>query len=233
MKREYFIPGKDLAKQLWLQNFAAKLPTYAAKYGITAAEVTDTTNGSDYFAYWLNYKNRQEGFTKKVTKFKNEMRDGIDGNAASQAPVAPTFEAAPTAVSPGIFTRVASIVKVIKAKTNYTVSDGEDMGIEGSVAASKNLSEMKPVFNLRITSGGHPEIVWSKEGMDGIHIYVDRGSGTWQWLAMDSYPNYTDTSPLPAAGVAALWQYKIVYRLDDEEVGQFSDVASISVTGNV
>lgn len=233
MKKEYFIPGQDLQKQLWQQNFAGKLPTYATKYGITPAEVTDTTNGSVYFAYWLNYKNQQEEFAKKVTQFKNEMRDGVGDNAPSQAPIAPTFAVAPTAVSPGIFARITSIAKVIKAKTNYAISDGEDLGIEGSVTAGRDINAMKPLFTLRLASGGHPEIVWSKEGMDGIHIYVDRGIGSWQLLAMDSFPNYTDTAPLPVAGVALVWQYKLVYRLNDEEVGQFSDVASISVSGNV
>lgn len=34
---------------------------------------------------------------------------------------------------------------------------------------------------------------------------------------------------LPAAGISAVRKYKAIYRLNDEQVGQWSDVASISV----
>jgi hypothetical protein len=36
MSKKAFMPRPDLEKNEWLQNFAAKLPTYAAKYNIAA-----------------------------------------------------------------------------------------------------------------------------------------------------------------------------------------------------
>lgn len=36
-------------KLKWLQNFANKLGTYSAKYGITAAEVADMVASSAYY----------------------------------------------------------------------------------------------------------------------------------------------------------------------------------------
>ena len=44
-------------------------------------------------------------------------------------------------------------------------------------------------------------------------------------------PDYLDTAALPAAGTSAVWKYKAIYRLNDEQVGQWSDIASISVMG--
>ena len=38
-------------------------------------------------------------------------------------------------------------------------------------------------------------------------------------------------SPLPAAGTSAVWKYKAIYRLNDAQVGQWSDVATIGVMG--
>jgi hypothetical protein len=35
----------------------------------------------------------------------------------------------------------------------------------------------------------------------------------------------------PTAGQSALWKYKGIYRLNDERVGQWSDVVSIPVAG--
>jgi hypothetical protein len=67
--------------------------------------------------------------------------------------------------------------------------------------------------------------------MDGLEILVDRGTGAFGFLALDTIPDYLDTAPLPAAGSSAVWKYKAIYRLADEQVGQWSDVASISVMG--
>jgi hypothetical protein len=47
----------------------------------------------------------------------------------------------------------------------------------------------------------------------------------------DTYPNYTDTSNLPAAGTSAVWRYKAIYRYGDAQAGLWSDVVSITVTG--
>jgi hypothetical protein len=49
------------------------------------------------------------------------------------------------------------------------------------------------------------------------------------YLAIDTVPDYLDSIPLPAPGAGDVWRYKAIYRLHDEQVGQWSDTASISV----
>jgi len=231
MAKQYFLPRPDLEKNEWLQNFAAKLPTYSAKYNIAAAEVTDTTDGAAYFAYWLNAKNLTEEYSKKFTQFKNELRDGIPaGTTPSLVPAPPVLGVVPTAVAPGILVRAAAIANVIKSKSNYTVGDGNDLGIEGA-ETSFDPATMKPEIKIRLIEGGKPEIVWKKAGMDSIEIWVDRGTGVFAFLAIDTVPNYTDTFALPAAGATAIWKYKAIYRVDDAHVGMWSDVVSQTVTG--
>jgi len=68
--------------------------------------------------------------------------------------------------------------------------------------------------------------------MDGIEIWVDRGDGKGFLLsAIDTIPDYLDTAPLPGGWHECRWKYKAIYRLNDEQVGQWSDIASISVMG--
>ena len=38
---------------------------------------------------------------------------------------------------------------------------------------------------------------------------------------------YLDTATLPAPGAGAVWRYKAIYRLHDEQVGQWSDSISV------
>jgi hypothetical protein len=230
MTKKYFIPRQEADKVTWLQNFANKLSAYASKYGITAAEVSDMVAAALYYAYWANYINQHSEFVKKLPQYRTELRDGLpDGATASVVPTPPTLGVVPPAVAPGIFKRAAAIAGVIKKRVVYTEADGLDLGIEGSEAAKADIQSAKPSISIRLVQGGKPEIVWTKGDFDGIDIYVDRGNGSWVFLATDTYPNYTDNSPLPASGTAAVWKYKVIYKYDDEVAGDWSDVVSITV----
>ena len=55
--------------------------------------------------------------------------------------------------------------------------------------------------------------------------WVDRNDGNgFVFLVIN-----TDPTPLPAPGTNAVWNYKAIYRLHDEQVGQWSDVVSVTV----
>lgn len=230
MAKQSFMPRNDADKQLWLQNFANKLGTYGTKYVISAAEVTDMQESNTYFTYWLNYTNQYNEYLKKLTGYKNELKDGIvAGATAAVVPTPPVMAAVPTAVAPGVFKRAAAIAGVIKSRTNYTEADGKDLGIEGTEIVPPDLINAKPSIGIRLVQGGKPEVMWAKGDFDGVDIYADRGNGTWVFIATDNYPNYIDNTPLPATGTAAVWKYKAIYKYDDEQVGAYSDVVSITV----
>jgi hypothetical protein len=231
MSKQPFLPRTDLGKMDWLKNFAGKLGFYAAKYNISPAQVTDMLNSLPYFIYWMDYRKKYEDYLYKLTEFKNELINGVAAGAQdSVQPAPPMLEPPPMTVSSGIFKRATSIANVIKSQAIYTVADGNDLGIEGAESVM-DIHNMKPVLNLHLIAGGHPEIKWTKQRMDGIEIYVDRGSGNWELLAYDTFPNYTDTAPLPALGSSMIWKYKAIYRYNDEQAGLWSDEVKITVSG--
>jgi len=45
----------------------------------------------------------------------------------------------------------------------------------------------------------------------------------------DTTPNYTDSAPQPAT--QAIWKYKAIYRIDDQQAGQWSQEVSVVVGG--
>jgi hypothetical protein len=89
---------------------------------------------------------------------------------------------------------------------------------------------MKPILDLSLQAG-HPNVGWSKQGMDSIEIWVDRATGTFVFMTIDTMPDSVDTAALPPAGTSAVWKYKAIYRMSDEQVGHWSDVATIGVIG--
>jgi hypothetical protein len=231
MKKNYnFIPTRDDAKDLWLKNFATKLPQFVSKYSISAAEQADITQGSALFTYWLNYKNQNDEYNRKLAQYKNELRDGIEtGITPSIVPAFPSPGVAPTATAPGIFVRAGSVAVRIKKHVAYTIADGFDLGIEATSTTGVNLNTVKPQIRVHLIEDGNPEILWVKKSMDQIEIHVDRGEG-YELLVFDTYPNYTDTNTLEP-GTATVWKYKAIYIKKDVRVGFWSDEVTITVTG--
>lgn len=232
--KKRFIPLAIADRVLWLANFAAKLPAYVAKYGLTPADATDMANAAAYLGWLIDYLNVAEPSIQKARQFARQLMDGAPDDApAALPPTAIALPPAPTAVAPDIFGRAAGLAAAIKARPNYNPADGDDLGIEGETVTGKPKAEMQPELRVRAGNGGHPEVVWVKSGMDGIRIYVDRGNGQFVLLAMDTVPNYIDTHALPPAGQSAVWRYRGIYVEDDAEVGQPSDVVSFTVTGGI
>lgn len=227
--KNFYLPKAENARVSWIQNFDVKLPNYAAKYGISAAELADVRQSSLGLAFYVGYAGQIAEYSKKMNTFKVELASGSIG--ALSLPVAPSIGTPPALPPAGIFKRVASVVSKIKNHLQYTENDGIDLGIEGTVSRTVDPSVVKPVISVRIITDGHPEINWTKGGHDGIEIQVDKGNNTWQFLGVDLKPNFTDTTALPPTGTTELRRYRAIYIEDDHHIGLWSDVAEISVIG--
>lgn len=230
MKTQY-LPKDDPGKARWLKNFASKTPTYAAALGITPAEQTSIENDSAMYDYVVTtvhpaYKTK----VQDITAFKNILRDGPAGTPTPPVPAALTLPAAPTPVEPGIFRRVAKFVQRLKNHPNYTVNMGEDLGIIGQ-ELSFNKSELKPRLKGALDAN-RPKIMWVKgRFVDSIDLYVDRQlNNNYEYLTNDSKPHYIDDYPMPPDAASVVYRYKGIYRIGDEQVGQFSDPITITVT---
>jgi len=65
-----------------------------------------------------------------------------------------------------------------------------------------------------------------------LEIWVDRNdSNVFVFLTINAEPNTTDPAPLPPIGTSMVWKYRTICRFHDEQVGQWSDVMSVTVMG--
>lgn len=226
---KFYLPRAESKRVLWLQNFSSKLPAYAVKYNISASDITDMAGCAESYAYWVDTANKLGVYSKKLNTFKREFASGTAGLLT--APLAPTLAVAPPLPPQGVFKRVSAIVNSIKGKSVYAQNDGLDLGIQASAAEMSDLSTLKPVISVRISTDGRPEIVWNKGDNDGVEIQVDKGDGTWQFLGIGLRPNYTNKSALPELGKAEVWRHRAIYIDNDQHIGQWSNVAEIAVIG--
>ncbi len=225
MQKVFYLPTTDIGKAEWIENFSSKLSGHASALGISAGTVTDVEKDSANFGAMVTYQHNLKEYGTQVTAFKNILRDGGTLSVLTDPPI---FVEPGTLVS-GIFERVVKLVQVIKNNANYTVAIGEDLGIIGSDIVP-DYNSLKPILKYELKTG-HPNIVWTKGIADAIKFKVDRGTGTYEFLAIDSIPDYLDTHALPPLGQSAIWKYVAVYMHHDEEVGNWSEPLSVTVTG--
>ncbi len=222
-----YLPKSDSGKAEFLANFATKLSGYSAALGLTAGTVTNVEHIAATFQWVLDVQQLYATHAQDWTSFKNQLRDGPVGGAITPPP-APALPAAPTLPASGydIFKTISMLVQTIKNNAAYTTAMGEDLGIVGA-GQTFDPQTGKPTLALSAFNNDQVRVAWKKGNFQGMRIDVDRGTGGWTFLATDSVPDYIDTHPLPAAPTT--WKYRAVYRLDDVNVGEWSDTAQITV----
>jgi len=111
---------------------------------------------------------------------------------------------------------------------NYTSTIGYELWLIGGEQKIDS-STWQPVLSSYLQAG-HPVIVWNKGKASAVEIWVDRtNDNNFVLLSVNTKPNVTDLTPLPAGGSGALWKYKAIYHLDDQPVGLWSNIISVTV----
>jgi hypothetical protein len=232
MPNKTFLPSSDKDRAVWLKNFANKIGTYQPTLGLTVAEVSAVQADSAIFSYTVDMVEVYKNESQKRVAFKNILGYGEIGTPLPLFPANPTLSAPPALVPAGIFKRLAKLIQKIKNSALYNDSMGQDLGIIAPEVTLDAIA-MQPLLKGALDAG-RPLIKWKKGQADSIDIYVDRKDGKgFTFLANDSHPDYVDTFELPSAQSAAVWDYKAIYRINDEQVGDFSETLSVTVTREV
>ncbi len=226
MAKSYYLPTDDGGKADLLAHFAAKLPQYADTLEISAADVASAQADAANFRYDLQCQQHSQAYAQQWTNHKNILRDGGADHADPPAPL--ILPEGPPPVAPGVIPRFTALVQRIKNHKKYTPAIGQDLGIVGSEQVI-DTSTWKPSLGVKVEAK-RPTVTWTKGKADALEIWVNRGDG-FVFLAIDLKPDYPDTAPLPAPGGSALWKYRAIYILDDQQVGQWSDDISVTVGG--
>lgn len=195
---------------------------------MSAADLASVSADAAAFRYALQAQQRVQATAQQWTAYKILLRDG--GAAHASPPGAPVLPAPKETVAPGVIARFTTLVTRLKNHPAYTPATGQDLGIIGPEQVI-DPAAWKPVLGIK-TQAGRPTVTWTKGDADALEIWVDRGTGAgFVFLSIDLNPDYPDSAALPAPDRSAIWKYRAIYRLNDEPVGQWSDVISVTVGG--
>ena len=235
VKHNSYYPIRQGDQVAWLANFSSKLPGYATALGLASGQIAANTADCGWLIYILElWLPAVRAYEKACTGASVTAQTGA-GSGAMSLPTftAPALPTGVTAVAPGALERIFALVQVIKNSGKCTDAIGEDLGIIGSVATGPDLSTVEPLITAKV-SGGAVKIGWGYAGNaawpSGCEIQVDRADGHgFVLLTVDTTPNYVDTQPFPAT--KTVWSYKAIYRANDAQVGQWSQIVTVAVGG--
>lgn len=227
-----YLPNSDKAKALWLKNFALKLTIHGENVGILPAEIIGVSNDAASFIYAIQLVEADKSSLARNVALKKLLISGEGTGPLTFHQTPPVTTQPPLAVNPGIFKRLAGLVQRIKFHPNYNESIGKDLGIIAP-KANNNRASLKPIISGGLDAN-RPLIKWKKGSADSIDIYVDRSDGNgFVFLANDVTPDYMDSFPIPQDKETVVWAYKGIYRIKDDQIGEFSDIIKIAVARQV
>jgi hypothetical protein len=237
MTRQAFYPIRVADQILWLGNLSNKFTGHAPVLGVTVAKCEAAIADARWLIYILGSWLPAVRAWQKACTIATELAQSGEGTATFVLPlfVPPALPGAagglPAVIArpPGALDRIFDIISEIKESDTYTDAIGLDLGVIGSGKTPPDLASIQPVLKVR-TVGNKVQIDWGWAGnsafLDQLEIQVDRGSG-YEVLTFDTTPGYTDSAAFPATPTK--WKYRAIYRLDDQQVGQWSAEASVTV----
>ncbi len=231
VKRQDYYPSRIGDQVNWLDNYAAKLPIHGATLGVIAADITASVNDAKYANYVLGT------WLTAVRAFSPSTTDAVDDvlTGGGTAPVVlPTFTAPPlpagvTAAPPGALNRIFVLVARMKLSPGYTTAIGTDLGIVGSEVTGKAL----PKFSADLLQGAGCQCVklmFAKYGHMGVYIESRRGTGAWEFQAIDTESPYMDERPLLVAGQPEVREYRMRFWDKGTPNGDWTDVVKVTVS---
>jgi hypothetical protein len=233
MKHNVYYPIRIADQIVWLTNFRNKLASHAGALGLTPAQVTAILADCDWLIYCLQaWLPAVRAWAQSCTDAIGETQSGVS-TAAQLLPVfaPPQLPNGVVSVNFGVLTRLFALVTSIKGGGKCTDSIATDLGIVGTEQVGPDLTSVQPILAASI-SGNQVTVKWGWQGnvayLDSCEIWVDRGDAKgFVLLTIDTTPGYTDTQPFPAG--KAVWTYKAIYRVEDNQVGIWSQPVSINV----
>jgi hypothetical protein len=231
MQRQKYYPSRIADQIVWLSNYADKAPDYLTAVGMGALGTPTVTD-----ARWLIYVLGL--WLTDVRSFNRAATEDIElalAGPGSGAPMVLTEFTVPglppntTPVEAGALTRIFKVVAQFKEATGYTTAMGEDLGVIG---AEDTADHPTPKYSLALGQGAGCQCVdisFTKYTHQGVYIESKRGTGNWEFVAIDTEKPYTDDRPLSNPAQPEVREYRLRFWDKGTPNGPWSEVQKITV----
>ncbi|CAN5298561.1 hypothetical protein BH10ACI1_BH10ACI1_11560 [soil metagenome] len=148
------------------------------------------------------------------------------------APAAPVYQTItlPAGAMLGIEKDCRDFAGLLKEQLNYDKADGLDLMIERVKAEGLNPEEAQPMLKLSVSASGAVSVVWKKTGFDALELqYRKVGTEMWQPADKSTEKVIEFAPPLTTPGVPEKFEFRGIYILKNQRVGNWSPVYTETV----
>lgn len=224
-----WFPSDEATQVLVLTNAKDKISNYSTQFGLTPLQVAKFVDNCNAFIDIINKVNEIRETGKAYTPWKNTMLHGTKG---LPAPAAPVFQSIvfPASITTGIEEQIRDFVANVKTLDGYTKQAGEDLDFEVTKSTDGNIADAFPTLHVAAIGGFAVEVSYKKGEFDGIILeYRAAGSNDWKFADKVSITKFNFTPQLSAAGQAQEFEFRAKYIIKNQQVGQWSQLAVITV----
>ena len=229
MPNQSYFPASEADRVLWLTNLVAKLPIQGPNVGLSATEISDAV--ADSLCYiWIvkDWYGAHQQKALEATTYKTLIANGT-GSDIVPLPASLVFNQAPAMRTPGVLTRISTLVQKIKLSPNYTDSIGQDLG---TIGVQDNTVHLVPEFTVsteRGTDGERVKLTFTKYGHDGVSIECRRNDGSWEVIGVAMLKPWYDERPLLVANSPESREYRLRWWDKGTVSGELTPVQRVTV----
>ena len=228
-----FYPGSMESRATWHSKFAVNVVGLAAKYNITAGQLTAITNDNTWIQFWVALRFTAATFASQLAAYFNS----ISGNDPSlDPPATPTFELTPgippDEVPPGIEFRVREIARHIKGHSSYAEADGELLKIIGDSGVGSQSAPKPTIQTFAASSNFEFSVVVSLRGnSDAWQVWgAPAGTNNWSIIATATGKSADVTwSPQGENPAPEMLHVRVQLRRSNQDYGEVSDISQVTV----
>ena len=200
-----FIPPADDAKIIWLTNLRDTIDDWSAILGLSAARVTQIKAWCNDLIAQINATNTAKQAWLSVAAAKATQETTSLGGLRGE-------------------------INQWKANPAMTPAIEAAMKIVGS-GSSFDPNTYKTKISAQVI-GDHVRLTFVKGETDGVNFYWrKKGETVWKFLSRDTNSPYNDHTPLTTPGVPEVREYQAYGVLNDQQIGQPSDIVSVTFGG--
>ena len=227
--RPNYLPQGFDERNVWLQNFAAVLPQYAAALGVAAADVSKVADASQQYNYLATVL---IPYTRSFSKGLTALLEEADTDDTPQLLNFPGFAPPPAVIGAnpvmtGIFNMVTALVaSTILPSPALTPPIKTALGLDVPAPAPPG---QVLVRSAEAMPGGQVDLTLTRSGAPLIIIESQRGAETeFSMLDKVAASHFLDLRPNIVAGQSEVRQYRVRRSDGSQAVGNYSPVVSVA-----
>jgi hypothetical protein len=233
VKRRYYMafPTKQAEINALLQIWLIKLPNWATLYGLSNETVKQHQDDAIMYKHLIDVLLQLESDKHELQAYRNNI---FSGNAKGTAADYPTVGISPlpalaVGVKPGIIERNREFYNFLKGHPNKTTESLADLGIITATPPKIAIADLRPSLKVTAKINDRVEVSFSKQSQPAIRLQMRRSTADWISLGDPTNSPFTDNTASTGNNPEKR-EYRGVYLLKNEIIGQYSDIVVIVTT---